>query len=230
MVHQYLCLPLANVRAGIFDDDGNELMYNERGELYMGDDDVVMKGYYNKPELTAEALQDGWLHTGDIAEIDEEGNLYVYGRKKDKTTLPNGKEVFLFDIANMIKDDTNILDAVVFSIPLAEGGNSLLAHIIFEPNFYGDKNKELELIDKYLEVAFDGAVKIDGYKEHDRAFTISQTTAKMDRTKMYHDREGYTKIQDGEEYNVELKDTLNGPYVFSEKREKEKEKVLKKQM
>ena len=221
-------LPLPNVRAGIFDENGNELMYNERGELYMGDDVVVMKGYYNKPELTAQALQDGWLHTGDIAEFDEEGNLYVYGRKNDKTVLPNGEEIYLFDIANKIREDTNILDVVVFSVPLSDGTNSLLAHIIFEPNFYGDKNKELELIDEYLNVSFDGNVIIEGYKEHEKAFTISPTTAKMDRNKMYHDRENYCKIIDGERYNVDLLETKEGLIKKIDK--KEKSKVLKKQM
>ncbi|MBQ3435464.1 MAG: acyl--CoA ligase [Bacilli bacterium] len=220
-------LPLPNVRAGIFDEKGNELGYNERGELYMGDDTVVMKGYYNKPELTAEALQDDWLHTGDMAEIDEEGYLYVYGRKKDKTTLVNGKEVYLFDIANKIREDTNILDVVVFSVPLVDKTNALLAHIIFEPNFYGDKNNELESIDKYLEASFEGNVKIDGYKEHEKAFTISPTTAKMDRNSMYHDRDNYVKVIDGKEYRVDLQETEFGAVKEMAKKE---EKVLKKRM
>ena len=223
-------LPLPNVRAGIFDKDGNELMYNERGELYMGDDDVVMQGYYKKPELTAQALQDGWLHTGDVAEIDEEGNLYIYGRCKDKTTLPNGKEIYLFDIANKIGEDENIQDVIVFSVPLGNGENALLAHVIFEKNFYGDKNAELELIDNYLESAFEGQVKIAGYKEHEKAFVISPTTAKVDRNVMYKDRENYTKIIAGEEYNVDLMETPKGLFKVEEKREKEDIKLLKKQM
>ena len=223
-------LPLPNVRAGIFDANGNELMYNQRGELYMGDDEVVMKGYYNKPELTAHALQDGWLHTGDMAEIDEEGNLYIYGRCNDKTTLPSGKEIYLFDIASMIREDTNVLDAIVFSIPLADGSNSLLAHIIFEPNFYGDKSKELELIDAYLNVAFDGEVVIDGFKEHDKAFVISPTTAKVDRNSMYHDRTQFTKVVNGEEYNVDLIDTSKGLLKSTERRENKDIKTLKKQI
>lgn len=221
-------LPLPNVRAGIFDENGKELKYNERGELYMGDDTVVMQGYYKKPELTAKSLKDGWLHTGDIAEIDEEGNLYIYGRQKDKTVLPSGKEMYLFDIANKIREDENIEDVVVFSVPLENGQNALMAHIIFESNFYGDKNKEIELIDQYLKVAFNGEVIIDGYKEHDKAFIISPTTAKVDRNAMYHDLYDYKKIINGEEYRVDIADKGEGlTKVFSKK---ENEKVLKKQM
>jgi len=221
-------LPLPNVKAGIFDANGNELRYNERGELYMADKDVVMKGYYKKPELTAKTLADGWLHTGDIAEIDEEGHLYIYGRHNDITTLPNGKEVYLFDIANTIREDQNIEDAMVFSIPLATGENALLAHVIFEPNFYGDRNKELELIDKYLDLAFKGEVTIDGYKEHERAFTISPTTAKADRNMMYHDQSDYKKIIDGEEYTVDLVEEKDGLIKTISK--KEKGKILQKQI
>ena len=223
-------LPFPNLKAGIFDEEGKELRYNERGELYMYDNDVVMKGYYRKPELTQETLKNGWLHTGDIAEIDEEGHLYLYGRKNDTTILPNGKKMYLFDIANKIREDHNIDDVMVLSIPLANGDNALLAHIIFEENFYGDKNKELELIDQYLDLAFQGEVKIDGYKEHNKAFTISPTTAKADRNSMYHDRENYKKITNGEEYIIDLLDTPKGLVKFETLYDKEKGKMFIKQM
>lgn len=223
-------LPFPNIQAGIFDENGKELRYNQRGELYMKDKDIVMQGYYKKPELTKETLKDGWLRSGDIAEIDENGLVYIYGRKSDKTTLNNGKEMYLFDIANAIKEDHNVQDVIVFSHPLMNGKNALLAHILFEGNFYGDKNKELELIDKYLDMKFNGEVKIDGYKEHDRAFTISKTTTKADRNSMYHDMVGYTKIMDGEEYNVDLVNYPEGSGIDIYPKDKEKEKIFKKQM
>lgn len=222
-------LPFPNIQAGIFDENGNELTYNQRGELYMRDKDIVMKGYYKKPELTEEVLKDdGWLYSGDIAEIDEEGLVYIYGRKSDKTTLPNGKEVYLFDIANTIKEDTDIEDVIIFEHPLANGENALFAHILCEGNFYGDKSKKLESIDKHLAEEYDGEVVISGYKEHDRAFTISPTTTKADRNSMYHDQEDYLKIIDGEEYRVDLVDTPEG--LTKEITKKEKPKILKKQM
>lgn len=224
-------LPFPNIQAGIFDENGKELMYNQRGELYMKDKDIVMQGYYKKPELTKETLKDdGWLHSGDIAEIDEEGLVYIYGRKTDKVTLPNGKEVYLFDIANKIREDKNVKDVIIFSIPLANGKNSLLAHIIFEENFYDDKNKELELIDKYLDYSFNGEVVIDGYKEHDKAFTISPTTSKTDRNSMYLDRDEYKKIKDGEEHFVDLINTEKGLVKLIMKTDSEKGKKFIKQM
>lgn len=223
-------LPLPNVTAGIFDKNGNELGYGERGELYMKDEDVVMQGYYLKPELTAKALQDGWLHTGDIAEIDKEGNLYIYGRYNDLTKLPNGKEMYLFDIANKIRENINIDDVMVFSIPLVDGTSSLLAHVIFEENFKGDKNRELEKIDNYLQQSFGGDVVIDGYKEHERAFTIDPHTAKADRNTMYNDRNNYTKVIDGTIYDVNLVEGNEGIYKTVVEKNTTKVRKNKKQM
>ena len=203
-------LPLPNVKAAIMDKDGKELGYNQRGELCMKDENVVMKGYYGKPELTKKAIRDGWLHSGDVAEIDENGFLYVYGRCNDITVLPNGKEMYLFDIANKIREDINIQDVMVFSIPMANGKNSLLAHIIFEKNFKGNKLQELAKIDAILDETFDGQVVIDGYKEHEEAFDIDEFTAKADRNKMFNDRTNYVKRVKDKDYAVDLADTDEG--------------------
>ncbi|MBR3210940.1 MAG: acyl--CoA ligase [Bacilli bacterium] len=224
-------LPFPNIQAGIFDENGKELRYNERGELCMRDKDIVMRGYYNKPELTTETLkEDGWLHSGDIAEIDEEGLVYIYGRKSDKAILPSGKEVYLFDIANKIKEDKNIKDAIVFSIPLADNSSILLAHIVFEDYFYGDKNKELELIDQYLELVFDGELVIAGYKEHVDGFVVSPTSSKVDRNAMYHEKDDYKKIVNGEELVIGLIESEDGLTKVDTPTKIKKAKVFKKQM
>ncbi len=62
----------------------------------------IMKGYYNRPEETAEVIRDGWLHTGDLGHFDNEGFLYITGRKKEIIILPNGKNVNPVEIENKL--------------------------------------------------------------------------------------------------------------------------------
>ena len=74
--------PVPWVRVALLDDDGNEVPRGQPGELCVRGP-LVMKGYWNKPEETAQALEGGWLHTGDVAREDEDGFLTIVDRKKD---------------------------------------------------------------------------------------------------------------------------------------------------
>ncbi len=88
-------IPMAGIMVGVFNREGKELGYNQRGELRVKAKSA-MKGYYNKPELTAQTKVDGWIHTGDLAEIDENGFVYVWGRMNDIVKLPDEREIYLF--------------------------------------------------------------------------------------------------------------------------------------
>jgi long-chain acyl-CoA synthetase len=89
----------------------------------------VMKGYYKKPQETAEAFQDGWFKTGDIGHIDEEGFLVITDRKKDILITAGGKNVAPQPIENLLKTNPYIQSAVVVG-----GGRKFISALIV-PNF-----------------------------------------------------------------------------------------------
>nr|WP_239639831.1 AMP-binding protein [Haloferax gibbonsii] len=99
-------LPPAEKRIQIVDKDGNPVPQGTRGEIVM-DCPAIMKGYYRQPEKTAEAIQDGWFHTGDYGRIDEDGFVYFLDRKKD-IVRRGGENISSFEVEGVIK----ALDAV----------------------------------------------------------------------------------------------------------------------
>jgi long-chain acyl-CoA synthetase len=86
----------------------------------------IMKGYWNNPEATAEAIRDGWLHTGDLGEIDADGYLSITGRKKELMVLSNGKKVVPPFIEGLLLGDECIDQAVI----CGEGRNFLTALVV----------------------------------------------------------------------------------------------------
>ncbi|MCX6020805.1 MAG: AMP-binding protein, partial [Chloroflexi bacterium] len=92
----------------------------------------IMRGYWENPALTAEALRDGWYHTGDLGEWDAKGNLYLRGRKKSMIVLANGLNVHPEDVEQVLTQDQRVKEAVVLGMP-KDGGVEvhavlLLAH------------------------------------------------------------------------------------------------------
>lgn len=77
----------------------------------------VMKGYYLNPDASADALRDGWLHTGDLGYLDEEGFLYISGRKKSVIVTANGKNVYPEEIEGILNDSLYILESLVWGGP-----------------------------------------------------------------------------------------------------------------
>ena len=91
---------------------GVELRLADDGEILVRGD-LVMDGYWGRPEDTALAIQDGWLHTGDIGSIDERGNLRITDRKKDMIVLSGGENVSPAKIEGMLMAEPEIAQAVV---------------------------------------------------------------------------------------------------------------------
>ncbi|RMD84909.1 MAG: long-chain fatty acid--CoA ligase [Candidatus Dadabacteria bacterium] len=106
-------VPVCEVK--VVDDQGHELEPGRVGELWIKGPNVV-RGYWQKPEATAETFTDGWLHSGDIARIDEEGFVYILDRAKDML-IRGGENVYCVEIESVLYDHPDVLDAAVVGLP-----------------------------------------------------------------------------------------------------------------
>ena len=107
-------MPLARIKPGSIGCAGphNEVAVSPEGELLIRGDNVFM-GYLNQPEKTAETLRDGWLHTGDVGTVDEEGFFRITDRIKDIIITAGGKNITPSEIENQLKFSPYITDAVL---------------------------------------------------------------------------------------------------------------------
>ena len=119
-----------------------ELPAGEAGELIIRGPQV-MKGYWNMPEETANALRDGWLFTGDIAKMDEEGYVYIVDRKKD-LIISSGYNVYPRDIEEVLYEHPAVQEAVAIGVPDAYRGESVKAIIVKKA---GQETTENEIIE-----------------------------------------------------------------------------------
>lgn len=203
----------AGMIAGVFDKNGNELSYNQRGELRVKAKSQ-MKGYYNKPELTEKSLVDGWVKTGDIVQIDDNGFLYVWGRINDSIKLQDENELYLFDVENKIRENNFIHDVVVLPMPTEENNNNLVAHIVWDYNVLEDeKQHHIETLNEKLKQFLPNEVEVSAYSVHDIMLPYSPTTLKKDKNKMSKQTSGYVQVKNGRLYNVEFILNQNGRYI-----------------
>lgn len=130
--------PTGEVR--IVGDKGQTLGTNEVGELwYRGP--IVVRCYWNKPEATAESFVDGWVKTGDLAKIDEEGFVYIVDRAKDML-IRGGENIYCVEVENALYDHPSVMDAAVIGIPHRTLGEEPGAVVHLKP---GMKSSEEEL-------------------------------------------------------------------------------------
>jgi long-chain acyl-CoA synthetase len=124
-------VPAATGEAKIVGPDGAELPRGEVGELwYKGP--VVVRGYWNKPEATAETFVDGWVKTGDLAKMDDEGFLYIVDRAKDML-IRGGENIYCVEVENALYDHPAVMDAAVIGKPHQSLGEEPLAVVHLKP-------------------------------------------------------------------------------------------------
>jgi acyl-CoA synthetase (AMP-forming)/AMP-acid ligase II len=112
----------------LVDDDGNDVAQGEIGEV-LGRSAALMSGYWRNPQATAEALRDGWMHTGDLAYRDAEGYLYLVDRRDDKI-VTGGENVFPSEIENVIGSHPGVHEAAVIGVPHEVWGEAVAAVVV----------------------------------------------------------------------------------------------------
>jgi fatty-acyl-CoA synthase len=112
----------------IVDDDMNDVASGEVGEIvYRGP--TLMAGYWNKPQATAEALDGGWFHSGDLVRQDEEGYIYVVDRKKDMI-ISGGENIYSAEVENALSRHPAIADVAVIGAAHEQWGETPVAVIV----------------------------------------------------------------------------------------------------
>ena len=121
-------IPPALFQMRILRDDGSEAAVGEPGEI-VGRGPMLMTGYFNRPDLTAQALRDGWLHTGDVGFVDEDGYLHLVDRLKDMIDS-GGVKVYPRDIEEIAARHPDVREVAVFGIPDPKWGETPMAAVI----------------------------------------------------------------------------------------------------
>lgn len=114
----------------IVGEDGHDLPVGEVGEI-VGRSPMLMPHYYKRPDLTAEAIKDGWLFTGDMGYVDEDGFLYLVDRKKD-LMISGGVNVYPRDIEDIVIQHPAVREVAVFGVPDEKWGETPVAMVILK--------------------------------------------------------------------------------------------------
>jgi len=159
--------PTPGVEVRIVDDANNIVKTGEPGELLVRVGEPgrysVMRGYYNRPDDTAKAIEDGWIRTGDVAKADEDGYLYIVDRKKDMV-LSGGFNIYTKEVEQALIANPDVADAAVVGVPDPIYGEAVAAFI--EPA-KGSKPTPQSVVDQVRGL-------VAGYKKPKYVFVLDE--------------------------------------------------------
>lgn len=143
-------VPISDTLAKIVDPEtGEEMPVGEPGELCVKGPQV-MKGYWNRPEETKAALdEEGWLHTGDIAYMDEEGYFYIVDRKKDMI-IAGGYNIYPREVEEVLYQHPKVQECAVIGVPHEYRGETVKAFIVLKPGMSATAEEIIEFCKKHL--------------------------------------------------------------------------------
>ena len=133
---------IVNYELKVVDNQGEDVPAGKVGEIVVKGP-TMSTGFWDKPDETAKLIRNGWLHTGDLAYMDEEGYIYVVERKKD-VIISGGKNIYCPEVESVLYSHPAILEATVFGIPDDYWGEAVKAAVVLKP---GERVTEEELIE-----------------------------------------------------------------------------------
>jgi long-chain acyl-CoA synthetase len=140
--------PMPGLALKLVDDEGNEVARGSDGEIICKGP-TVTGGYLNKPKETSEAIKDGWLHTGDIGRMDEDGELYITGRKKD-LIIKGGENIDPGVAEGWLFKHPAVLECAVIAIPDATYGENVGAAVVLKPGQQVTEEELLKFLGEHL--------------------------------------------------------------------------------
>jgi long-chain acyl-CoA synthetase len=141
-------LPLRGIEMNIVDEQSKEVKPGQVGEILVKGPNV-MKGYLNRPEATKEVLKDGWLHTGDFAELHENGLAFIVARKKN-VIIKSGFNVYPREVEKFLAGHPKVSETVVIGIPDSLLGEEIIAGVILRENETAKQDEIIEYMKERL--------------------------------------------------------------------------------
>jgi long-chain acyl-CoA synthetase len=165
-------LPLSkNIALKIVDDSGQPVKKGQIGELIVKGPNV-MQGYYRQEEANRETIKDNWLYTGDMAKFDQEGYVYIAGRKKEMVNV-RGLNVYPREIEEVLYQNPKVKETAVIGIPDTHKGEVPKGFVVLKEGEAATEHEILQYLRSHL-----ASYKIPKYIEF-RAFLPKNTTGKI---------------------------------------------------
>jgi long-chain acyl-CoA synthetase len=141
-------LPLPGLELRLVDLDGEDVEDGDPGEIVVRGPNVF-RGYWNRADETARAIQGGWLRTGDVAYRDEDGYLFLVDRKKD-LVIVSGFNVYPREVEEVLVAHPAVADAAVVGVPDPRTGEAVKAYVVLDPRLDADPEDIVSYASRYL--------------------------------------------------------------------------------
>jgi acyl-CoA synthetase (AMP-forming)/AMP-acid ligase II len=132
----------------VVNEKGQDVKPGEVGEIIERGDDTMI-GYWRDPELTAETIIDGWLHTRDMATVDEDGYIYIVDRKSDMI-ISGGFNIYPFEVEEVLYRHAAVFEAAVISVPDDQWGEAVKAVVVLKKGAVASEEELIEHCKQHL--------------------------------------------------------------------------------